>query len=263
MLEELVSRAGDFFLVSARCLALILSMPLLATAVVPRIAKVALAGYAAFLVLPSAYAVGWNVDPFSLHYVLILIGETLIGIITGFYVSMLFAAFSSAGQFFTYQMGFGASEVYDALSQVSNPLMGQYLNFIGFVLFLQVKGFQTLFLGGIFRSFQTINAFTLVEAREGFMTFLLSGLTQLFFDAFVISLPLVGTLFLISVSMGLLSKAAPQMNLLSEGFPITILVAFFMLTVLLPYMAEFFMNLFTAGFGRLETLFIEVGRAIQ
>ncbi len=263
MLQELVARAPDFFLVAARCLALILTMPLMATNVVPRVAKIALAGYAAFLVLPHAYVQGWNVDPFSLHYALILIGEALIGIITGFYISMLFAAFSSAGQFFTYQMGFGASEVYDALSQVSNPLMGQYLNFIGFLLFIQTQGFQKLFLGGILRSFQSLNAFTLVAEREGFMNFLLYGLTQLFFDALVISLPLVGTLFLISVCMGLLSKAAPQMNLLSEGFPITIMVAFFMLTVLLPYMADFFINLFNAGFLRLERLFTEVGNTIQ
>ncbi len=263
MLDQIVSNAPTFLLVAARCMALIMTTPLLATNVVPRIAKIALAGCMSFLVMPLAYFEGYTVDPFSLYYVLILVGEALIGVITGFYISMIFAAFSSAGQFFTYQMGFGASEVYDSLSQVSNPVMGQYLNFIGFILFLQVGGFQQLFLGGILRSFQTLNAFTLVAEREAFITFLLSGLTKLFFDAMVIALPLVGTLFLISVCMGLLSKAAPQMNLLSEGFPITILVAFFMLTILLPYMADFFMNLFDSGFRNIEQLFAEIGVKIQ
>ena len=263
MIDQIVSNAPTFILVAARCLALIMTTPLLATNVVPQVAKIMLTGCMAFIVMPFAYVEGYNVDPFSLYYVLLLIGEVLIGVITGFYISILFAALSSAGQFFTYQMGFGASEVYDSLSQVSNPLMGQYLNFIGFILFLQVGGFQKLFLGGILRSFQTINAFTLVVEREAFVMFLLSGLTKLFFDAMVIALPLVGILFLISVCMGLLSKAAPQMNLLSEGFPITILVAFFMLTVLLPYMADFFMNLFDAGFKNLEQLFIDVGRQIE
>ncbi|MFI3257168.1 MAG: flagellar biosynthetic protein FliR [Spirochaetales bacterium] len=262
MLNEIVSRAPDFLLVAVRCFMLMMTLPLLATEIVPRVAKIALAGYAAFLVLPSAYVQGWDVDPFSLHYVLLLIGEGLIGVITGFYISMLFAAFSSAGQFFTYQMGFGASEVYDALSQVSNPLMGQYLNFIALILFLQTQGFQKLFLGGILRSFQTLNSFTLVTYRENFMDFLLDGLTKLFFDAMVIALPIVGTLFLVSVCMGILSKAAPQMNLLSEGLPITILVAFFFLTILLPYMADFFINLFEVSFIRLERLLIDVGVSI-
>ncbi|HPM05676.1 MAG TPA: flagellar biosynthetic protein FliR, partial [Treponemataceae bacterium] len=167
--------------------------------------------------------------------------------------------FSSAGQFFTFQMGFGASEVYDALSQIENPLMGQYLNLIAMIVFLQIKGFQRLFLGGIFRSFGTINAFSLVAKQEHFVQFLLSTLSQLFFDAFLIALPIVGTLFLITVTMGILSKAAPQMNLLSEGLPITILTAFFLLTILLPSMIDFFIQAFERAFYKLEQLLIVVG----
>ena len=52
------------------------------------------------------------------------------------------------------------------------------------------------------------------------------------------------------------------MNLLSEGLPITILVAFFLLTVLLPYMADFFIRLFDAAFANLERLFAATGQSI-
>ncbi len=80
----------------------------------------------------------------------------------------------------------------------------------------------------------------------------------MFFDAMLIALPMVGTLFLVSLSTGLLSKAAPQMNLLSEGLPISILCAFFLLTLLLPTMADFFCRSFETAFVRLETLFANV-----
>ena len=73
-----------------------------------------------------------------------MIGEALIGVITGFFINMIFSTFSSAGQFFSYQMGFGASEVYDALAQIENPLLGQYLNLIAMLVFLQINSFQTL-----------------------------------------------------------------------------------------------------------------------
>ncbi len=258
MIDFLVERAPYFFLVAVRAFALIVTVPLLSMAAVHRAVQVALAGYVAFLVLPTAYVQGWNVPPFSLEYVLLLVGEGMLGLITGFYVSIIFAAFSSAGQFFTYQMGFGASEVYDALAQVENPLMGQYLNLIAMLIFLQVKGFQTLFLGGMFRSFQALNSFVLVEARENFLNFLLQSLTDLFFSAMLIAFPMVGTLFLVSVSIGILSKAAPQMNLLSEGLPITILVAFFLLTALLPVMTDYFARSFDSAFFRLEELFSTV-----
>ena len=248
-----------FFLVAARIFGMMLSTPMLSIQSVPRIAKVALAGSVAVLVLPQAYPAGWDVEPFSLHFALLVVGEGLLGIITGFFVSVLFATFSSAGQFFSYQMGFGASEVYDALAQIENPLLGQYLNLIAMLVFLQIDGFQTLFLGGILRSFQTLNCFSLMNNQGVFLTFFLSGLTSLFSNAMIIALPIVGTLFLIHVSMGLLSKAAPQMNLLSEGFPITILVTFFLLMVSLPLMINLFVQIMGQGFLSLEDLLARAG----
>lgn len=263
MPERILTQAPLFLLAAVRCFAMLMTLPLISMQNVPRVAKVALAGYMAFLVLPSAYSAGWEqfsfaTGSFSLQYVLFLIGEAFIGIITGFYISIIFSAFSSAGQFFTFQMGFGASEVYDALAQVSNPLMGQYLNLIAMLIFLQTKGFQRLFLGGVLRSFESLNSVILVSQREHFLKFLLSGLSDLFFDAMLIALPIVGTLFLISITMGILSKAAPQMNLLSEGLPITILVAFFLLTALLPVMCDFFSHSFDIAFSKLEYLFATV-----
>ena len=104
-----------------------------------------------------------------------------------------------------------------------------------------------------------MNAVAIVQSRDGVIRFMLSGLTKLFADALVISLPLMGTLLLISVCTGLLSKAAPQMNLLSEGFPIMILVSFYLIATILPYMCDFFINSFAKGFDILQQLMITVG----
>ena len=271
MLNEILQRAPLYLLAAVRCFALIMTLPLFSMQSVSRVAKIALAGYMAFFVLPSAYGQAWQLaeyhiaenifsGAFSLHYVFLLIGEGLIGVITGFFISMIFSAFSSAGQFFSYQMGFAASEVYDALAQVENPLMGQFLNLMAMLVFLQIDGFQQLFLGGILRSFESLNALSLVIYKDNFITFLLTGLTDLFFDAMMISLPLVGTLFLISVTMGILSKAAPQMNLLSEGLPMTILTSFLILVLLMPVMCDFFTRSFDIAFLKFENLLSQVAR---
>ncbi len=261
--DQFVAHAPVFFLVAVRIFAMVLTTPLLSIQSVPRIAKIALAGLVAALVMPQAYPAGWNVEAFSLHYALLVVGEGLLGIMSGFFINMTFSTFSSAGQFFSYQMGFGASEVYDALAQIENPLLGQYLNLIAMLVFLQINGFQTLFLGGILRSFQAINCFTLVSAKGVFVAFFLKGLTTLFLNAMIIALPVVGTLFLINVAMGLLSKAAPQMNLLSEGFPITILVTFFLLSVALPIMVNLFVQIMEQGFMSFEQLLVDAGGVIN
>ena len=67
-------------------------------------------------------------------------------------------------------------------------------------------------------------------------------------------MPVLGTLFIVTVAMGLLSKAAPQMNLLTEGFPITLTVTFFILLSALPFMMEAFSHLIEASFDDLGIL---------
>lgn len=259
----LLQKAPLFFLVAVRIFAMIASAPLLSTRAVPRIVQIGLAGLVAFLVLPFVDGTMLAVSNFSIQYVLLIIGEGLIGVLTGFFLSIIFSTFSTAGQFFSYQMGFGASEVYDALAQIENPLMGQFLNFIAVLVFLQIKGFQTLFLSGMLRSFQTINCFIFMEKQTVLSSFFLHQLSLLFLNAMIIAMPIMGTLFLIHVSMGLLSKAAPQMNLLSEGFPITILLTFFLLSVTLPFMVNLFLHILQDGVAAFEALLRQAGGAIS
>jgi flagellar biosynthetic protein FliR len=267
MLNLILENAAVFLLVFARCFALILTAPLLSSSSISRIAKIALAGYMAFLIFPQAFQNGLEAaygsyGAFNANYLLLVLGEALLGVITGFFVSLIFAAFSTAGQFFSFQSGLSMSEVYDALSQVENPILGQYLNLIAMILFLQVQGFQRLFLGGLLRSWQSLNALSLVSARETFYRFLATGLTELFLNAFVIALPVMGVLFLVNIAMGLLTKAAPQIELRSEGLPLTMFTTFIILTLLMPALCEFFIHTFDAGFAKLGQLFVDAGGVI-
>jgi flagellar biosynthetic protein FliR len=262
MLAEIVANAPLFFLVAARALALIETAPLLSSDSIPQVAKIALAGFAAFCAFPSAPAVLYDVPPYSMEFVALAAGEAIIGVIIGFFLTVVYSAFSTAGQLFSLQMGFGASETFDPLAQIENPLMGQYLNLVAMLTFLSVGGFRTLFLGGFQRSLESINAFTLISARSEFMTILLAGLTRLFIDSIIISMPILGTLFLVSVTMGLLSKAAPQMNLLTEGFPLSITVAFSLLIATMPFLIESFARVIEAGFFAMEGLLARSGGGI-
>jgi flagellar biosynthesis protein FliR len=264
MLDRIVAQAPVFLLIAVRCFAFLMTLPLFSMRSVPRVAKIALAGYMAYLIMPyasfSVYTpyISKN-GSFDLTYIMLLIGEGMIGVIMGFYVTIIFAAFSTAGQFFAFQMGLSASEVYDSLSQVENPLMGQYLNLVAMLIFLQNRWFQKIFLKGLAGSFTTMNVFKLLDAREKIVKFLAGGLTQLFADALVISLPILGTLMLLTVCMAILSRAAPQMNLLSEGFSLMLLVAFFVITVLMPSLCDFFERSFNAGITGLIELFAATG----
>jgi flagellar biosynthetic protein FliR len=269
LLNETLRWAPAFLLIAARALAIIETAPLLSSDAVPQVAKISLAALAAFAVLPQAETYPLlNVDPAvlnpqGLYFFFLLIGEAVIGVITGFYITIIFSTFSTAGQFFSLQMGFGASETFDPLSQIENPLMGQYLNLIAMLVFLMAGGFQELFLGGFWRSIQSLSIASLASGREHALGMLLAGLSRLFLDAMIISMPILGTLFLTSLTTGLISKAAPQINILSEGFPISITVAFLLIFASLPYMIEAFSRVIDSGFTSFQDLLIRAGPGIS
>jgi flagellar biosynthetic protein FliR len=292
VLQNILHYGPVFLLIAARAIAMIETAPLLSSEAIPQVAKLALAGFTAFAVMPTAavFAVeataagaagvsgtgavtlpgpdgiaflsDLRFEPFSFRFLLLLIGEGIIGIIIGFFLTVIFAAFSTAGQFFSLQMGFGASETFDPLAQVENPLMGQYLNLVSMLIFLVVGGFRELFLGGFWRSVQSLSVSALVAGREPVVSLLASGLSRLFMDAIVISLPILGTLFLVSLTTGLISKAAPQINILSEGFPISITVAFLLIFTSLPFMTEAFARVIDSGFASLQSLYTQIGQQI-
>ena len=262
IISEILTAAPAFLLIAVRAFAMIEVAPLLNSESIPQVAKISLAGLVAYASFPSALVKDWVLAPFGLSFVFLVIGEAIIGIIMGFFLAIVFAAFSTAGQFFSLQMGFGASETFDPLSQIENPLLGQYLNIVAMLVFVTIDGFRELFLGGFYRSLQSINVMSLISGREDIVTMILAGLSRLFFDALVISLPILGTLFLVSLSTGLISKAAPQINILSEGFPISIAVAFLLIYSTLPFMTDAFSRVIGSGFETLQTLFIRIGQQI-
>ena len=152
------------------------------------------------------------------------------------------------------EIGFSASETYDPLSEVEIPVMGQFLNLIAMFVFVATEGFQKLFLLGVQGSFKAMRAMDLVTRRNDIIQFLVRSVGDLFVQSLVLSLPILGTLFIITVALGLLSKAAPQMNLLTEGFPISLIVTFTIMVAALPLMMEAFSRIIGASFDGIARL---------
>jgi flagellar biosynthetic protein FliR len=191
-------------------------------------------------------------------YALLAVGEGLIGAAIGFCIDICFSVYQLAGQFFTVQMGFGASEVFDPMSQIELPIIGQYLYILAILVFLSLQG-PALIIQAVYHSFELVT-FTnflngqFIESPYG----IVSLFAQMFVVALRISLPIIGTLLLISVCMGLLAKAAPQMNLLMVGFPLSIGVGFIMIIILLPGLTEFIREYIDQMFKNIWNLMLEI-----
>ncbi len=247
-LQTLAENSQLYLLIFARIFSLLTVAPITSSSGIPSIVRAALSLFTTVAVFPMVHAAGYVIPESGLMYAGLLIGEIAIGILTGFFLQLIYAVFLMAGQFFSLQIGFSASVVFDPVAQEEIPIIGQFLNYFAMFIFLASNGFYKLFYVGVFRSFQTINAHLFLSQKEHIYTMAFSAIGMLFYQALIISMPILGSLFLVSVSMGLLAKAAPQMNLLMMGFPVAIIVAFFIILLSVPYLVSAFSALLDDSF---------------
>lgn len=250
--------AQILLLIFARVFALLRVAPVLSSAAIPRIARTGLAVLIAFLVYPHVSETGYPIPDTAGALVLLLIGEVLLGVITGLILDLILSAVQTAGQLFSLQMGFGASQVFDPLAQVTIPLLGQFFNLVALLVLVVTEGLNKIMLTGVIRSFDAVRAVDLVFGRRAWYSFFLGGLTRLFEQAMIISMPILGTLFVLQITMGLLAKAAPQMNLLMLGFPLAIGVAFIVIFLTMPFLMESFEALIDGAHRQILRLYSEL-----
>jgi len=176
------------------------------------------------------------------RYLVLILEQVFIGFFIGLTLQVLFAAFQMAGEFFSVQMGFGISQVMDPVSQISLPLMGTINNLMALFVFFATSSHLRIINAVVF-SYEKIpyfkfNILTDIGHQKGVSDFLIFMGSSMFLVALKLALPIMGTLFLVSLTLGILSKAAPQMNILMLGFPLKIYVGFIVMAWLSPLIVE-------------------------
>jgi len=249
----LIEQAQLYLLVFARVAALLRTAPLTSSTAVPPLSRGALAFFVALMFYTSVEGLYGPVPQVGLSYALALIAEVALGVIMGLFLQLVFAIFQTAGQMFSFQMGFGASQVYDPLAQVEIPLIGQFLNLVGIGVFLSISGMVRIFVMGLAGSFSVMKGTDFLAPISFLRNTFIGSIGGLFEQSLILAFPILGTLILVSVTMGLLAKAAPQMNLLLVGFPLQIGVGFIIMLIATPFIAEKMSILVDMGFELIES----------
>lgn len=244
----LVAGANLFFLIFARVFAFFSVSPLLGSQALPGMARAGLALFTTVAVFPWARAAGlWIIPDNGWAYLALIFGEALLGLFQGVILVMVFSIFQMSGQLLATPMGFGASEVFDPMAQIELPLIGQLFNLVATLLFLSIQGVQKMFLTGIWQSLRSLKASDFLVFQGSNPYALVGAFAELFTRSLLLSFPILGILVLVNITMGLFGKAAPQMNLMMIGFPITILVGFVVMILVFPYLANAFGVLLDKG----------------
>jgi len=176
------------------------------------------------------------------HLILSLSTEVLIGLILGFLASLVFTGVELAGQLISMQMGFGIVNVYDPQTSRQIPIVGQFYSYIAMMIFLAIDGHHFL-LDGLFKSFKTI-PISSASFKSGIVELNMSMMSSIFVSAIKIGIPVIVTLLLTSIALGLVARAVPQMNVFFVGMPLKIGMGLIALSFSLPLFAYVFRNIF-------------------
>jgi len=230
---ELSIWIASFIWPLTRILGLLTVAPPFGSASVPMVTKLLLGVMIAIVLAPNV-PVPPALDPASLTGLLILVQQLLIGLSMGFAMRLVFAAIEMAGELTSSTMGLGFAVFFDPQSQGRTSAISQMFTLLATLVFLSING-HLILLAVMAESFTTLPITATPVTTEGFHYLVLSG-GLIFRMGLQLSLPILVALLITNMALGVLTRAAPQLNLFGIGFPITMIAGFLLVAISLPYM---------------------------
>jgi len=233
-----------------RILGLLAAAPLFGNVSIPAGIKIVLGVLLALIIAPTVPALP-AMDPMSLQGLLILAQQFVIGTAMGFIIRVVFAAMEMAGEVTGMTMGLGFATFFDPQSHGRTSAISQFLSLLTLMVYLSTN-LHLVLLASLADSFTTM---PIDAAPMGGHVLLqiASWAGRIFSGGLQLALPIIAALLITNVALGILTRAAPQLNVFGIGFPITISVGFIMIGLALPYMATPLERVFRDGFEVIRT----------
>ena len=218
-----------------RTLALFTTAPIFSTRAIPVRARIGLAFLISVAAQPSLSGmpvVSIN-GPEAFGAVVQQVG---VGMAIGFAARLVFAAVELAGELVGLQMGLNFAAFFDPMSNAQVSAVSRFLGNMSMLLFIVVNGHLTLLMAVIrsFDSFPVDGNFLDVLRQIKLHTL---G-ADVFASALWIALPMIGLLLFVNLTLGVISRVAPQMNIYAVGFPVTLVMGLVGIAATLPLMDQ-------------------------
>lgn len=233
-----------FLILLMRFLGFFMMMPVFSGRNVPAVTRIALCAGCALVVYISGTVSSVQYDPNIFGYAMLMVSEIVVGLIMAFVIYMFLSVFYFVGQLVDFQIGFSMVSVFDPVSQIQVPITGN--------LYYLVISYVFVFSGALQQVLKTVfYSYTLVPPGKAFLLgnaalpeYALKMMVTYFVLGVKISLPVMATILLVDVALGLLVKAAPQMNIYVVGLPIKLLVGLIVMIAIMPLYASVFNFMF-------------------
>ena len=250
-LNELIEYLFIFFLSSIRLSSFLLSSPFLGSRNIPLSVKIVFAMVLSFF--NFGYVSDLEINNNLLDNILtIVFVEILIGVASGLTLTIWFSAASMAGEKIAASTGLGFSALVDPETGGQTPVLSVGLDLFLLTIFVSLNG-HLLAIDFIMKSNEILE----LGSRLPSMALIGVGIEAagaMFYAAGLIMLPVVGALMLSNVAVGVITKSAPQLNLFSFGFPISLILAFLILFLSARSIGGTFAELTNNALSTLESI---------
>jgi len=239
----------------ARVLGMMSSAPLFSNSALPIRIRAAFGIVVTVTVLPILPP-GPPIDPGSGIGIAVFVQQIFIGVAIGFVMRLVFAAVDLAGELIGLQMGLSFATFFDPDSNGQTGVLAEFIGLLATLLFLALGG-HLLMIEVLVRSFEWMPIRPDPANALGWKEVAATG-ALLYAAGLLLALPLITALLITNIAMGVLTRAAPQINLFAVGFPITMTAGFVVLILSLeafgPVMRMFYDRGFEAIALMLQTL---------
>lgn len=249
--EQLHQFIGQYLWPLLRIGGFFMAAPVLGARTVPARVRLMLTLFTTMLVapvLPAAPVISF----FSVEGMVLTMKEVLIGVGLGFSMQVVMQTFLVAGQYIAQKMGLGFASMNDPANGVSVAIISQFYLLLTTLLFLSSNG-HLVILQMLIDSYQRFPILGSGFGDEQLMAIVQMG-SWMFAAALLISLPLFTALMIVNISFGVMSRSAPQMNIFSVGFPITLLFGFVLMWFSLANFLPLYFELIDEGMSMVGVL---------
>ena len=248
--DELVTWISAYFWPFVRITALLMASPFFGTmAIIPARIRMVLALALTWVLVPVIPPAP-VIDPLSAVGLLVLAQQLLFGFAMGFLLQLAFTALTLGGSSISMPMGLGFANVIDPQNGVQVPVLSTLFTIMGTLLFLSLNG-HLILIQVLADSFTSMPVGPVGLSTENLMRIVLWG-TRVFVGGVLIALPAIMIITLINISFGIMTRAAPQLNIFAVGFPTTMAAGFLVLFLTMPNLLPHFTSLLYDAFDVMQ-----------
>jgi flagellar biosynthetic protein FliR len=232
---ELSGWIGSLLWPFIRIGAMLMAAPVFGARMVPVRVRLALAMILAWVLSPMVYSDAVAINPLNAEGLMVTVQQVMIGLAMGFTLQMMFSALVIAAQSMSMGMGLGFATAVDPQNGVQVPVVAQYYLTLSTLIFLALNG-HLLIIQVLVDSFQSLPVSPGGLTREGLWALVNWG-GRMFAGAVMIALTAMTSLLVINIAFGVMSRAAPQLNIFGVGFPVMMGAGFIVIMLSIPGLA--------------------------